>query len=272
MLKINHTMLTYIRLFIILSLLSLTLTACSSSPDDADETLQWTAEKLYQEAKDSMQIGDFETAIDYLEKIEARFPFGRYAQQAQLEAAYAYYKFNEPESAISAADRFIKLHPRHSSVDYAYYLKGLASFPAGNNFLEDVMKKDSSMLDPGTARRSFGYFSTLVKKFPKSKYANDSKKRMAFLRNNLAMHEINVANFYMKRGAYVAAVNRAKYILENYQQTPAVPLALDILKQAYNELNITELAADTDRIIKLNQKKDQDLENKGDKGQDQEQN
>ncbi len=271
MLKINHNMLTYIRKFTILSLLGLTLAACSSSPDDSDETLQWTAEKLYQEAKDSMQIGDYETAIDYLEKIEARFPFGRYAQQAQLESAYVYYKFNEPESAISAADRFIKLHPRHSSVDYAYYIKGLASFPVGNNFLENVMKKDSSMLDPGTARRSFGYFSTLVKKFPDSNYAKDSKKRMAFLRNNLAMHEINVAKFYLKRGAYVAAVNRAKYILENYQQTPAVPMALEILKQAYNELNISELAADTDRIIKLNQKGNKSLENKSGNSQDLEQ-
>ncbi len=232
-----------------------TLIACSSIPDDegADETLHWTAEKFYQEAKSSLKIGDYQSAIDYLEKLEARYPFGRYAQQAQLEIAYAYYKFDESESAISAADRFIKLHPRHANVDYAYYLKGLASYPAENDFLENIMDKEQSKLDPGAARRSFGYFSTLVKKFPDSKYVEESKKRMRFLRNSLAEHEVNVANFYIRRGAYVAAANRAKYILENYQRTPAIPNALTILKNAYEKLNISDLAEDTDRIIKFNQ-------------------
>ncbi len=237
-------------------LVIITLIACSSTPhddDSADETLHWTAEKFYQEAKNTLKIGDYQSAIDYLEKLEARYPFGRYAQQAQLEIAYAYYKYDESESAISAADRFIKLHPRHANVDYAYYLKGLASYPAENDFLEDFMDKDQSKLDPGAARRSFGYFSTLAKKFPDSKYVAESKKRMRFLRNNLAKHEVNVANFYIRRGAYVAAANRAKYILENYQQTPSIPKALTILKNAYEKLNISDLANDTDRIIKFNQ-------------------
>lgn len=240
-------------LFVIITL----ITACSSLPDEndsADETRHWTAEKFYQEAKNTLKIGDYQSAIDYLEKLEARYPFGRYAQQAQLEIAYAYYKYDESESAISAADRFIKLHPRHANVDYAYYLKGLASYPAKNDFLEDIMDKKQSKLDPGAARRSFGFFSTLVKNFPNSKYVEESKKRMRFLRNNLAQHEVNVAHFYIRRGAYVAAANRAKYILENYQQTPSIADALTILKNAYDKLNISDLAEDTDRIIKFNQR------------------
>jgi len=230
------------------------LISCSSSPDSdsADETIHWTAEKFYQESKEMLKIGDYQSAIDYLEKLEARYPFGRYAQQAQLEIAYAYFKFDEPESAISAADRFIKLHPRHKNVDYAFYLKGLASFPPANDFLENVMDKEPSKLDPGEARRSFGYFSTLIKNYPESRYVKESSRRMNFLRNNLAKHEVNVANFYIRKGAYVAAANRAKYILENYQQTPAIPDALTILKVAYDNLNLTDLAADTDRVIQIN--------------------
>ena len=131
------------------------LTACSTTPDidEEDETLKWPAEQLYQESKSSLKIGDYETAISFLEKLESRFPFGRYAQQAQLEIAYAYYKYDEPESAIAAADRFIKLHPRNANVEYAYYLKGLASFVTGNNFREDWMDKDPSQLDPDEARK-----------------------------------------------------------------------------------------------------------------------
>jgi len=248
-----------LKLSLILPLmLSLGLIACSTSAiDDPDETIHWTAEKFYKEAKDALKIGDYQSAIDYLEKLEARYPFGRYAQQAQLEIAYAYYKFDESESAISAADRFIKLHPRNPNVDYAYYLKGLASFPSENNFLEDMMDKDQSKLDPGAARRSFDYFSVLIQNYPNSKYVEESKKRMQFLRNNLAKHELNVANFYIRRGAFVAAANRAKYILENYQQTPSIPDALTILREAYTKLNMADLADDTGRIIKLNQKSDQ---------------
>ena len=231
------------------------LTACSTTPgiDDEDETIRWPAEQLYEESKSALKIGDYETAISYLEKLESRFPFGRYAQQAQLEIAYAYYKFEEPESAIAAADRFIKLHPRNANVDYAYYLKGLASFVAENNFLEDWMDKDPSQLDPGTARKSFEYFATLIKKFPDSKYAEDARKRMGFLRNNLAKHEVTVAKFYFRKGAYVAAANRAKYILENYAKTTSINDALQILRESYKKLDITDLAADTDRVIKLNQ-------------------
>lgn len=241
------------RLAVLAIMMTVLLSACAGTATNTDDpTANWPAEQLYEESKTALEIGDYETAIDYLEKLESRFPFGRYAQQAQLEIAYAYYKYDEPESAISAADRFIKLHPRHQNVDYAYYLKGLASFVPENNFIENWMDKDPSQLDPAEARRSFGFFATLIKKFPNSKYTADAKKRMSYLRDNLARHEVNVARFYLRKGANIAAANRAKYILENYQQTPSVNQALEILKEAYSKLNMQDLASDTDRVIKLN--------------------
>jgi outer membrane protein assembly factor BamD len=230
------------------------LAGCATSPEDLDETKDWSAERFFNEASSALSGGDYETAINFFEKLEARYPFGKYAQQAQLQTAYAYYKFHEPESAISSAERFIKLHPRNAHVDYAYYLRGLASFPEEANFVEGMVGKDPSQLDPGGARRSFNYFAELVKKYPDSKYTEDAKKRMLFLRNTLAKHEVNVANFYMQRGAFVAAANRAKYVIKHYQHTPAVTDALFVLSQAYKKMDLNGLATDTERVIELNKK------------------
>ena len=211
------------------------LTGCAAT-DEKDDKSEMTAKELYAEAKRELKAGDFDLAIEYFETLESRFPFGKYAPQAQLETAYAYYKFEEYDNAIAAADRFIKLHPTHEKVDYAYYLRGLASFHKKDTPLNAIAPQDPSMRDPGSARESFNYFAALVKKFPKSKYTPDAIKRMQFQRNTLARHELHVANFYMKRNAYVAAINRAKYVVENYPQTPAIPDALLILSRAYKEL------------------------------------
>jgi len=169
-----------------------------------------------------------------------------------MEIAYAYYKDNEPESAILAADRFIKLHPTHPNVDYMYYLRGLASYDLSKSFLDKVFSVDPTERDPKSARRAFEYFSELVKKFPKSRYAKDSIQRMIVIRNRLAAYEVHVADYYLSRGAYLAAANRGKYVVENYQQTPAVPDALAIMVQSYDKLGMKDLAADTRHVLELN--------------------
>lgn len=233
------------------SLALLLLTACSLLPDKVDETKDWSASKFYSEAKSALNDGNYETAIKYFESLEARYPFGPYAQQAELEVAYAYYKYDEADSAIAAADRFIKLHPRHPNVDYAYYLKGLINFNRSASIVDRVLPQDPSQRDPSNMRKSFDDFQTLVKNFPNSRYAADARQRMIFLRNSLAAYEIHVADYYMRRGAYVAAINRAKFVIEHYPQTPANADALAIMASAYRHLGETTLAQDSERVLKL---------------------
>jgi outer membrane protein assembly factor BamD len=235
-------------IFIALTLVS----GCAYWGKEEDKTRDWSAQRLYQEAKLNMDNGDYETAIDFYQKLESRFPFGTSAQQAQLDIAYAYYKFDEPASAIAAADRFIKLHPRHPNVDYAYYLKGLVHFTQGKSFFDRFFPRDMSLRDPGAATEAFEAFSELVRRFPNSKYAKDASQRMVYLKNMLAQHEIHVANYYMRRGAYVAAANRARYVVENFQRTPAVPEALAVMAKAYTVMGLDQLAADSVRVLRLN--------------------
>jgi outer membrane protein assembly factor BamD len=241
---------------ILLALLYLLMTACSSTPgkddEESDITANWSAAKLYQEAKRELKAGDYELAVEYFESLEARFPFSKYAPQAQLETVYAYYKFEEYDMAISSADRFIKLHPRHANVDYAYYLKGIAAFHKKDTPLDFLAPSDPASKDPSSARESFNYFAELVKRYPDSKYAPDAIKRMRFQRNTLADHELRVADYYLKRGAYVAAANRSKYVVENYPQTPAVPSALATLAEAYTALKMHDLATDARQVLELN--------------------
>jgi outer membrane protein assembly factor BamD len=240
------------RLSLSLILVVLIMTGCAGTGDDADPTADWTALQFYKNATKELKSGDYELAIEYFETLESRFPFGSYAEQAQLETGYAYYKYNEYDSAIAAADRFIKLHPTHPNVDYAYYLRGLASFHKKDNPLDAIVTQDPALRDPSSARESFNYFAELVKRFPNSKYTPDAIKRMKYQRNVLAEHEIYVANYYLKRGAYVAVVNRAKYVVENYPQTPAVERALELLTLAYGKLEMYDLAADAKRVLLKN--------------------
>ena len=237
---------------LLLVLALLILTGCSAFGEKEDETLSWSPSKFYSEAKSALDADDYEKAIEYYEKLQARYPFGTYAQQAQLDMAYAYYKSDEPESAIAAADRYIKLYPSDPHVDYAYYLKGLTNFNRGPGFLEGLLPTDRSQRDPGAAKNSFADFSTLVNRYPGSIYAEDSRLRMIYLRNNLSMYEVHVANYYMKRKAYLAAANRAENVVKNFQETPAVPYALRVMTNAYQAMDMPVLAKDADRVLAQN--------------------
>ena len=218
----------------------------------ADETRDWPADRLFNEAKTQLKAGNLDRSIELFEKLQARYPFGRYAQQAQLETAYAYYKYGEPDQAVAAADRFIKMHPQHPHIDYVYYLKGLANFNRGMGLFERFKPGSVSDRDQGATTQSFFDFETLLTRYPESRYAEDARQRMIYLRNNLAEREVLIARYYMKRGAYLAAANRAEYVVENYQKTPVMPEALELMIAAYTELGLDDLAADAMSVLELN--------------------
>ena len=228
------------------------LTGCSWFGEKQDITKDWSAARLYSAAKERLQNKDYEKAIDYYEKLEARYPFGPHSQQAQLDIAYAYYRNDEAASAVAAAERFIKLHPRHPNVDYAYYIKGLANYVKTGGLVSRIVSKDYSKRDTGAALEAFRDFSELTRRFPNSKYAQDAAQRMLFLKNTLAMHEVHVANYYLSRGAFVAAANRARYVVENYQRTPAMPDALVVLAKSYKAMQLPNLSEDAVRVLELN--------------------
>lgn len=230
----------------------LLLSGCSWFGEKADPTAGWSADQFYTEAKTALNEGNYQTAIEYFEKLQARYPFGRYAQQAQLELIYAHYRDEEPDQAIAAADRFIRTHPRHPFVDYAYYLKGLVNFNRSDSVLDRMFPNDPTRTDTATHLQAFNDFTELVQKFPNSKYAPDARQRMLFLRNNLAEYETNVADFYLRRKAYVAAVNRAKYVLENYSRTPSAERALGLMAEAYLGMGMHDLASDSLRVLQVN--------------------
>ncbi len=231
---------------------SAVLSGCSIFGDEQDITKDWSAERLYSAAKERLENKDYEKAIGYYEKLEARYPFGPHSHQAQLDIAYAYYRNDEPGAAVAAADRFIKLHPRHPNVDYAYYIKGLANYLKTGGFVARIVAKDYSKRDTGAAQEAFRDFSELVRRFPNSKYSQDAAQRMLYLKNTLARHEVHVAKFYMTRGAYVAAANRARYVVENYQRTPAMPDALVVLAKSYKAMELPRLSSDALRVLELN--------------------
>ena len=229
---------------------ALLLGSCATT--ERDETANWSAQKLYGEAKDSMASEDWGQAIKYFEKLEARYPYGRYAQQAQLEIAYAYWKDSERASAIAAVDRFIKLYPNHAHVDYAYYLKGLINFNENTGLLSGLSNPDMSERDPKATHEAFDAFKELVTRFPDSKYASDAAARMRYLVNSLASHEVHVARWYMRRGAYVAAANRAQYAVKQYPRAPATEEALYIMVTAYARLGLNQLSDDAFRVLRAN--------------------
>ena len=234
------------------ALLLLTLIACGGLNSSDDETLGWSAQKLYGEAKDSMSSRDWPKAIKYLEKLEARYPYGRFAQQAQLEVAFCYWKEGERASAVAAVDRFIKLYPNHANADYAWYLKGMITFNETLGVLWWLTTPDISDRDPRGAREAFNAFKEVVTRFPESKYADDAAARMRYIVNSLAQYEVHVARYYMRRGAYLAAANRAQFAIKTYQTAPAVEEAVFVLVRAYDALGMSALRDDATRVMVAN--------------------
>ncbi len=223
------------------------LSACSSN----EKAETGSEQAIYNKALAALERKNYTSAVEYLQLLEEHYPFGPYAEHAQLELIYAYFKISEYESVIAACDRFIRLHPQHSDVDYAFYMRGIASFH-NDTALFSVLPTDVTRRDPGTAREAFGYFAQLLARYPDSIYALDAQKRMIFLRNMLARYEIHVANYYFKRGAYLAAANRGRYVVENFQSTPAVPDGLAVMAQAYHLMEMVELSQDAIKVLATN--------------------
>jgi len=234
--------------------LLLALSACASSSGSGVniEDQGKTAAEFYQEANKATRSGNYQTAIERLETLQSRYPFGPEAKQAELDIIYVYYGAEEWDSAIAAADRFIRLNPTHERVDYAYYMRGSANMNRGTDFIGRVFETDRALRDPQPLRQAFADFRRLVTDYPASPYAEDARRHMLVLRNQLARHELQIAKHYLGRAAYVAAANRAKGIVESYQETPAVKEALEVLVEAYDRLELPELKRDVLRVIQLN--------------------
>ena len=247
------------RQLILILLTSLMLSGCSWMPfvgdDDEEkvsETEGYTEEDFYNVIQRNLNASRWEDAIANLQALEAQFPFGTYAEQAHLELIYAYHRSAEYEAAIAASDRFIRLPPRHPNVDYAYYVKGLSYLSQSRSFLAGFLPTDNTSRDPGAARDAFGTFSELLSLYPNSSYAPDARKRMVHLRNLLARYEIHAANYYFERGAYVAAANRGRYVVENFQQTPSVPDGLAIMAEAYHLIGKNDLSQNAVDVLATN--------------------
>lgn len=233
------------------ALLTLVLAACSTTKEP-DPTEGWTAEQLYAAARSDLDDGRYADAVKYLQKLEARYPFGKLAEQARLDTAWAHYKDNERGLSLAAIDRFLKMYPNHSDVDYVHYLKGLVNFNDRNRLLASLGAQNLSERDMQAARESFDSFRTVVTRFPESRYAADSRQRMRYLVNAMAAGEVSVARYYYHRGAFVAAANRAQAVVKQYSQVPAIEEALYILMASYKALGLDELSDGADRVLAQN--------------------
>lgn len=233
-------------------LLAAALASCGWLGDKTDPHKDWSAEQFYKAAKDELDSHNWEAAAKLYEQLESKFPYGRFAQQAQIEIAYAYYKQGEAAQAISAAEKFVKLHPNHPNVDYAIYLKGLANFKEDQGPLGRLADQDVADRDPKSARDSFESFKELVTRFPESRYAEDSRERMAYLVEALARHEVKVARYYMQRGAWLAAANRAQDAITRFPSSPTHREALEIMVEAYDRMGVPQLRDDAKRVLAKN--------------------
>lgn len=228
------------------------LNGCGGTAKTRETLAAGSAQQIYEAAKRSMELSGYDRAIYLYELLEVRHPFSEYTKLGQLDLMYAYYKNRAPESAVDAASKFIRENPRHPQVDYAYYVRGLAYFPDSLNPIEKLFRVDPTLRPQGAARTSFDNFALFVEKFPESEWAADARQRMIYLRNSMASYELNVAQYYVTRKAWIAAANRAKIIVEQYQESPAVLDALRIMVRSYNELGLTDLAADAERVLQQN--------------------
>ncbi|MDT8427368.1 MAG: outer membrane protein assembly factor BamD [Pseudomonadales bacterium] len=238
-------------LFVLVSFVSCSLIRNSNEEADQFAALS-SEEQFYRTANEQLNSSNFQAAIVTYQELESRFPFGQFAAQAQLELIYAHYRSSNLEAARSAADRFIRLNPDHPNIDYAYYMKGVASFNEDSRFMSRFLPVDQSKRDSGGARDAFNEFSLLLALYPDSDYAADARARMVFLRNNLATSEIHVANFYLDRRAYIAALNRGRYVVENFQGSPLVADGMAIMIESYLRLGLNDLADTSLTILKEN--------------------
>jgi len=256
-------------LSLMLLILSLSLTTgCSwlgwgDEEQTEEDSAGLTEKDFYERIQSSLNASNWTVAISNLQLLESQFPFGKYAEQGQLELIYAQYKSGDYESSIASADRFIRLHPQHPNVDYAFYVKGLSEISQTGGFFDSFLPTDSSMRDIGDARGAFTTLTELLSRFPESPYAADARKRLVSLRNRLARAEIHVANYYFTRGAYLAAANRGRFVVENFQQSPAVPDGLAVMAQAYYLLEMKELADNSVEVLVANYPEHPSLDSNG---------
>lgn len=249
---------SFVQTLLILS--CLVLAACSSTDKRSDEL---TEREFYNEAREAMDDNNFLIASERLQQLESRYPFGQYAEQAQLELIYTQYMMSDLESSLASAERFIRLHPLHKQVDYAYYLRGLAVYELGFSFVERYLPSDQARRDPTPFRDAFNYFDELIRRYPDSQYNVDAQKRMIFLRDRLAQYEMGVGQYYMKRHAYLAAAERAERIMLGYQGTSVVGDALAMQVEAYDLLGQEFESEQALALLKLNYPEHEQLDEEG---------
>jgi outer membrane protein assembly factor BamD len=230
-------------------LCTLALTACTSSPDDVERVPDRSPQARYQEAKQAINDELYTRAITILSDLETRYPFGPLSRQVQIDLMFAYYKSGQYEEALPAIDRFLRLNPNHPQTDYIFYIRGLVNMETGQNAFQDFFGMENADKDMESARDAFSDFKKLINTYPDSKYVPDARKRMAFLLNKMARHEIVIAEYYMRRDAFVAALNRCKYVVEYYQQSSSVKKALEIMIEAYDKLGLEDMKADTEKVL-----------------------
>ncbi|KMT65852.1 outer membrane protein assembly factor BamD [Catenovulum maritimum] len=228
------------------------ISGCSSAPDEIVVSEQSAVEAQYLEAKDLLKQGNYVRAAEILAALDASFPFGPYSHQIQLDLIYSYYKTDDTSQALASIDRFIRLNPNHTDIDYAYYMRGLTNIKAASNALQEMVGIDRFDRDITEHREAFNDFNTIVTDFPNSKYANDSRKRMIYVKDFMAKSELAVAEYYMRRGAYVAAANRAKYVVENFDKTQQMETALEMMLESYKQLELPDMVENTYKVLKLN--------------------
>jgi len=230
----------------------LAIAGCSGKSVDVDPTINWSAERLYEEARELVAAGAWNDARARLTSIESRYPFGIHAQQALIDLAYVNWRDEEPEQALATIDRFHQLYPSHRATDYMLYLKGLITFTPPSAFLASLTRQDPAERDPKGLRRSYDAFRELVERFPDSNYARDAQARMNWLVNTIAMNEVHIARYYYARDAYVAAINRAQAVITDFEAVPAAEEALYIMMLAYEKLGMTDLRDDAERVLLAN--------------------
>uniref|UniRef100_A0A486XUB2 Outer membrane protein assembly factor BamD n=1 Tax=Rheinheimera sp. BAL341 TaxID=1708203 RepID=A0A486XUB2_9GAMM len=238
--------------FLLISMLALTLTACASKPESEQANNTQTAQTAYQQAKEVLDNGLYNRAIELLMAVESRYPFGPIARQVQLDLIYAYYQAGDLPKALAGIDRFIRLNPNHPELDYVYFMRGLTNLKADDNALHNMLGIDRADRDLASTRQAFDDFKLLVSSFPDSKYSAEAKKRMMTIKDSLARHELLIADYYMRRGAYLAAANRGKYIVEYYRDSALVERALEVMIESYEKLGLNKLQDDTYQVLKLN--------------------